>query len=190
VAADVRDPAQMQGLVERAVDEYGQLDIWVNNAGGTPRSDPVAASSRFHQAIIDLNLTAPLNAAMAAFRVMRDQRQGGTIIFISSVSAGIGGPEVPAYSAAKAGINNLVVALAGTFAPTVRVNAVEVGLVATPDSGDFYPSGSASFPIPMGRMGTPADVGNACLLLADPGLGAFITGAVLACHGGSPLPAP
>jgi NAD(P)-dependent dehydrogenase (short-subunit alcohol dehydrogenase family) len=73
------------------------------------------------------------------------------------------------------------------LAPAVRVNCVTVGLVATEQQDLFY-SDDVAARIPMGRLATPADVGNACLLLSDRTLAAFITGADLAVHGGRPIP--
>jgi NAD(P)-dependent dehydrogenase (short-subunit alcohol dehydrogenase family) len=190
LACDVRDPEQVDAVIERAASEFGRLDVLVNNAGGTPATDVTTASPRFHRSIIDLNLLAPLTFSIAANRVMQTQPQGGSIIFISSVAASYPEVEAISYAAAKAGVDTLSVGLAKALAPKVRVNTVTVGLVATPDSAEFYSEDAETAvagQIPLGRMGTPADVGGACLLLCDD-RAAYITGANLACHGGRQSP--
>ena len=190
VQADVRDPEQIRVVVEQTVKAHGRLDVLVNNAGGTAPSDTKTVSPRFHSSIIDLNLVAPLNFSVAAFRVMADQDDGGSILFISSVAADVPDPVSPAYAAAKAGIANLCSALAMDFAPKVRVNAVTAGLILTENSEAFYGPGGAHVVnhIPLGRLGTPEDVGDACLLLSEPRYAGWITGANLACHGGLMVP--
>jgi NAD(P)-dependent dehydrogenase (short-subunit alcohol dehydrogenase family) len=187
VPADVRDPEEFEAALDAVLERHGRLDVLVVNAGGTPPSDPFTVSPRFHAAIVGLNLVAPLQNALAAERRMRAQDGGGSIVFISSAAARLPDPVAPAYAAAKAGLASLTTSLAQAFAPAVRVNCVTVGLVATEQADLFYPADVAAG-IPMGRLVTPEDVGNACLLLSDRTLAAFITGADLACHGGRPIP--
>ena len=191
VPCDVRDPDQVDAVVARAHAEFGRIDVLVNNAGGTPVSDVQTASPRFHRSIVDLNLLSPLTFSVAANRVMQTQPQGGSIVFISSVAACFPETQAVSYAAAKAGIDALSVGLAKALAPKVRVNTVTVGLVATPDSAQFYTDDADSNVaklIPMQRMGTPEDVANACLLLCDSERASYITGANLACHGGRQTP--
>jgi NAD(P)-dependent dehydrogenase (short-subunit alcohol dehydrogenase family) len=190
MVCDVRDPEQIEAVIERAQAEFGGLDVLINNAGGTPATDVTTASPRFHRSIVELNMLAPLTFAVAANRIMQKQPDGGSIVFISSVAAIYPEVEAISYAAAKAGVDTLSVGLAKAFAPGVRVNTVTVGLVATSDSTAFYSDDAdkaLAGLIPMGRLATPADVGSACLLLCSEGAG-FITGANLACHGGRQNP--
>lgn len=190
MACDVRDADQVEAVVERAREIFGRLDVLINNAGGTPASDVTTASPRFHRSIVELNMLSPLTFSMAANRVMQEQERGGSIVFISSVAASLPEVEAVSYAAAKAGLDTMCIGLAKALAPKVRVNTVTVGLVATPDSAQFYTEDAEkklAFRIPMGRMGTPADVAGACLLLCDE-RAAYITGANLACHGGRQTP--
>ena len=190
MTCDVRDPDQVEAVVSRAQDEFGRLDVLINNAGGTPATDVTTTSPRFHRSIVDLNMLAPLTFSIAANRLMQEQPQGGSILFISSVAAKFPETEAVSYAAAKAGLNAISVGLAKALAPKVRVNTVTVGLVATPDSAQFYTDdadANVASLIPMQRMGTPADVAGACLLLCDE-RAAYITGADLACHGGRQTP--
>ncbi len=187
VAADVRDPEQFGAVLDAAEAFTGRLDVLVNNAGGTPAADPARVNARFHRSIIDLNLVAPLQCATMAYERMRAREVvGGSIVMISSVVTRVPNPAAASYSAAKAGLDSLTESLAAAFAPHVRVNAVSPGLIATELLDETYPP-EAIRSIPMGRFGTPRDIGNACLMLTDPVRAAYITGATLACHGGRSL---
>ena len=188
MTCDVRDPDQVEAVVERAHAEFGRIDVLINNAGGTPGTDITTASPRFHRSIVELNMLAPLTFSVAANRIMQEQESGGAILFISSVASSV--PEVStiSYAAAKAGLDNMSTGLAKALAPKVRVNTITVGLVSTPDSAEFYTDDTEiAGLIPMQRMATPLDVADACLLLCDERAG-YITGANLACHGGRQTP--
>ena len=191
-ACDVREPEQVDALVAAVASEHGRLDIVVNNAGGSPRAAADAASPRFTEAIVRLNLLAPLQVAQAANRVMQTQDRGGSIVNVASVSGLRPSPGTAAYGAAKAGLINLTQTLAVEWAPKVRVNAVSPGLVATDDSLDHYggPDGLArvAATVPNGRFATPADVADAVTFLASP-LATYATGANLVLHGGGEWPA-
>ncbi|HXX91804.1 MAG TPA: SDR family oxidoreductase [Acidimicrobiales bacterium] len=191
VAADVRDAEQAAAVVDAAVGRHGQLDVLVNNAGGSPEAAAAEASPRFLAAIVGLNLLAPMYCAQAAYAVMRDQAWGGSIVNIGSISGLRPSPGSAAYGAAKAGLLNLTRTLAMEWAPEVRVNCVVAGLLATEAAYDYY-GGEAGLEavartVPMGRLGTPADIAGVCLFLASP-LAAFVTGAAIEAHGGGERP--
>jgi NAD(P)-dependent dehydrogenase (short-subunit alcohol dehydrogenase family) len=191
-ACDVRDPDAVAALVDAVVADHGRLDVAVNNAGGSPSADAADASPRFSEAIIRLNLLAPLHVAQAANRVMQAQAGGGSIVNITSVSGLRPSPGTAAYGAAKAGLLSLTQTLAVEWAPTVRVNAVSAGLVATDDSLDHYGGAEGiarvAATVPAGRFGTPADVADAVVFLVSP-LADYVTGANLVLHGGGEWPA-
>jgi NAD(P)-dependent dehydrogenase (short-subunit alcohol dehydrogenase family) len=188
---DVREPDQVADLTKELVAEHGRLDIAVNNAGGSPTADAATASPRFHEAIVRLNLLAPLNVSQAANAIMQTQDDGGVILNVASVSGIRPSPGTAAYGAAKAGLLSLTKSLAVEWAPKVRVNAVVAGLIETPDSLDHYggPEGlrRVAATVPLGRMGSPADVAGACLFLASSAAG-YVSGAQLLLHGGGERP--
>jgi NAD(P)-dependent dehydrogenase (short-subunit alcohol dehydrogenase family) len=192
VAADVRDPDAIDAVIAATLERHGHFDVLVNNAGGSPPADTATASPRFSEAIIALNLTAPLVFSQRAFAVMRDQEQGGAIVNIASVSGLRPSPETAAYGAAKAGLLNLTETLAVEFAPKVRVNAVTAGLVVTEQAHLFYGDAegiaAVGATIPLGRMAEPADIADVCVFLASP-LARYVTGANVVVHGGGELPA-
>ena len=191
VAADVRDPDQVDGLVSEVIGRHDRLDVLVNNAGGSPAADTATASPRFSAAIIALNLTAPLLVSQAANVAMQAQDEGGAIVNVSSVSGLRPSPRTAAYGAAKAGLVNLTQTLAMEWAPKVRVNCVSAGLIRTEQANEFYGDeagiAAVAATVPLGRMGTPADVADACLFLASP-MASYVSGANLVVHGGGEPP--
>jgi len=192
VTADVRKPADAERVVASAVEHFGRLDVLVNNAGGSPRAMAADASPRFVEAVVGLNLLAPLWCAQSAHKVMAVQEDGGSIVNVSSVSGLRPSPGASAYGAAKAGLINLTTTLAVEWAPLVRVNCVTAGLLDTGAGDEYYggPGGleRVAATVPLGRMGTPEDVAQACLFLASPGA-SYVSGANLVLHGGGESPA-
>ena len=186
-SCDVRDPDAVAGLVAAIVDRHGRLDVVVNNAGGSPYVLAAEASPKFHQKIVELNLLGMLHVSQAANAVMQNQPNGGSIVSISSVSAG-----TAAYSAAKAGVESLTTTLAVEWAPKVRVNALVVGMVETEQVelfyGDAESQAAVAATVPLGRLAKPADVGWAAAFLASDAA-AYISGAKMAVHGGGEPPA-
>jgi NAD(P)-dependent dehydrogenase (short-subunit alcohol dehydrogenase family) len=190
--ADVRDPEQASRLIMTAAEKFGRIDLVINNAGGSPEMAAAAASPRFHQKVIDLNLTAPLQVAQSANAIMQTQDDGGSIIMIGSVSGTRPSPGTAAYGAAKAGLHHLVTSLAIEWAPRVRLNSVAPGFVQTPAAsghyGDLDAAAAVGQTVPLGRMATPDDVAAACLFLASP-QASYISGSTLVLHGGGEPPA-
>lgn len=189
---DVRVPEQVEALVAAVLERHGRLDVVVNNAGGSPPADSATASPRFSESVVRLNLLAPLGVAQAANRVMQSQDAGGSIVNIASVSGLRPSPGTVDYAAAKAGVLAMTETLAAEWAPKVRVNAVTPGLIRTEQAHLFYGDevgiARVESTIPLGRLGTPEDVGDACLFLASP-LARYVSGANLTVHGGGERPA-
>ena len=188
VVCDVRDPDAVQQLV----DGLERIDVLVNNAGGAPYALAADASPRFHAKILELNLLAPLLLSRGANARMQKQPEGGAIVNVSSVSALRPSPGTAAYGAAKAGLDSLTRSLAVEWAPKVRVNALNVGLVRTEQS-DLHYGGDAGVAaieetIPLARLANPRDIGQAALFLASP-LASYVSGATLEVHGGGERPA-
>ncbi len=192
VTADVRDAAQAATVVQAAAERFGRLDVLVNNAGGSPTVPAAQASPKFVTSVVALNLLAPFFCAQAANAVMQGQPDGGNIVNIASVSGVRPSPGSAAYGAAKAGLLNLTRTLAVEWAPAVRVNSIVAGMVATEAADDHYggPAGieAVRATVPLGRLGTPADVAGIVLFLASP-LAAYVTGAAVEAHGGGEWPA-
>ncbi len=192
IVADVRKPEETQKLIDAVIEATGRLDILVNNAGGSP---PVAAADAPHklsEAIIRLNLIAPMIFSQQAYHAMRNTAGGGSIINIASVSGVRPSPGTAAYGAAKAGLINLSRSLAQEWAADkVRVNAIIAGLIKTEAAEDHY-GGQAGIELiekslPMGRMASPQDIANAVLFLAADS-SSYVSGAALEVYGGGEPP--
>ncbi|RSM61087.1 short chain dehydrogenase [Amycolatopsis sp. WAC 01376] len=192
ISCDVRDPKEVDALVEEVVRRHGRLDVVVNNAGGAPYAEAANASPRFHEKIVALNLLAPLTVARAANAIMQQQESGGVIVNISSVSATRPSPGTASYGAAKAGLDNLTASLAVEWAPKVRVNALDVGMVRTEHShlhyGDEAGIAAVGATVPLGRLAEPDEIGSCAVFLASP-LASYVSGACLTVHGGGEVPA-
>ncbi len=191
IACDVRQPDQVNELIDGIVARHGRLDVAVNNAGGAPYAEAATASPRFSTAIVTLNLLAPLFVAQRANQVMQGQDDGGCIINIASISGLRPSPGAAAYGAAKAGLINLTQTLAMEWAPKVRVNCVSAGMVLTETAHLFYgdDAGVAAVAgtVPLGRLADPLDIGNLCVFLSSP-LAGYVSGANLVAHGGGERP--
>jgi 3-oxoacyl-[acyl-carrier protein] reductase len=185
VRVDVRDPAQVQHMVETTVSELGSLDVLVNNAGITRDATLRKMTLDDWQLVIDVHLKGTFLGTQAAAAVMRQQKCGA-IVNISSISGKVGFVGQTNYSAAKAGIIGLTKAAAKELAPHgVRINAVQPGLIRTAMTEalrqDIWNQKVSE--VPMGRAGEPEEVANAVLFLASD-LASYITGAVLEVTGG------
>ncbi len=190
-ACDVRDWDQVQALMQFAVERFGSLDVLVNNAGGAPFADAATVSPRFSEKIIGLNLLAPLYCCQAANAIMQEQEQGGSIVNIASVSALRPSPGTAAYGAAKAGLMNLSTSLAVEWAPKVRINSIAAGLIRTEQShlhyGDEAGIEAVSATVPLGRMASTHDIGDACIYFGSE-LSSYVTGSAITVHGGGEKP--
>jgi len=192
VAADVREPDQIDAVVKATTERFGRLDVLVNNAGGSPPADSATASPKFSTAIITLNLIAPLVFAQRANAIMQEQPEGGVIVNIGSVSGTRANPGSAAYGAAKAGLINLTKTLGVDYAPKVRVVCVTAGMVVTEQAHIYYGDeegiASVGATIPLGRMADPADIADVCLFVASP-LARYVSGEQIVVHGGGENPA-
>jgi NAD(P)-dependent dehydrogenase (short-subunit alcohol dehydrogenase family) len=184
---DVRETDSVRALVEGVVADHGSLDVVVNNAGGSPWGLAAETDAERHRKIIELNLVSPLVVSQVANAVMQRQRDGGSIVSISSVSGVRPSPGTASYGAAKAGLDHLTRSLAIEWAPKVRINTIDLGMTSTPALEDFYgdPAAVAALAevVPMKRLATPTDAGQLVAFLCSP-LAAHLTGACIELHGG------
>ena len=179
------DPADVSAAAAMAIDAFGSLDIWVNNAGfardATMRKMPVED----FDAVIDVHLRGAWLGTREAAGIMRE-RGGGSIINVSSISGKVGNIGQTNYSAAKAGIVGLTKAAAKEVGHAgVRVNAIQPGLIHTPMT-DAMPENIRSSrlaEVALGRFGEPREVATVVLFLASE-LSSYITGTVIEISGG------
>ena len=192
IECDIRNTESIDSAIKDIASKYKSIDVLINNAGGAPMADSLTASPKFHEAIIDLNLTAPLNLSQKIAKKMIKQKAVSNIINISSVTATRPTPGSAAYGAAKGALVNLTKTLAVEWAPKIKVNSIIVGYIETENSILHYGSKSeikkVAKTIPLKRMGQPQDVANACVFFASD-LAEWVTGSALEVHGGGESPA-
>lgn len=186
LAVDVTDSAAVNEMVRKTIDEFGRIDILMNNAGLSFKQDLLEIDDEDWQASLDLILTAPFYGSRAVLPQMIEQGSG-SIINISSVR-GLTGTGEEGYSAAKAGLINLTLNMAVRYGKHgVRTNAVCPGAVKTGLSGSIEPTPEQQASVakrhPLGRVGEPEDVAYACLYLASDEA-SWVTGAVIPVDGG------
>lgn len=182
---DIRDFSDT--IAERTIDEFGRLDVWVNNVGGSDEKTVrqlIDTPDDIFRSQLELNLTSAFQGCKAAAHRMGEQ---GSIVNISSGAGMRGSPMTGPYAAAKAGMNNLTQTLALELAPRIRVNTVAPGPIATEAfkevlgvSGELDKLAAT---IPMGRMGDPEDIAAAVVYLASDAA-AWVTGQLLLVAGG------
>jgi len=191
---DVRDSEQVNAFAERAVQEWGRLDIAVANAGVLRRS-PVAELT---DVLWDDMISVDLTGVLRTFRSAVSHMQGpGSMVAVSSIAGGVyGWGDHTHYAAAKAGVLGLCRSLAVELAPRqIRVNAVIPGLIETPQSSDpvnsLGPEGlrKAGGDIPWGRVGRPEEVATAIRFLTSEDAG-YVTGQTLTVDGGLTVSMP
>ncbi len=204
ITADVRDGEALRSAVHQVTESFDKLDILVNNAAGNFYAASADLSPNGWRAVIEIDLYGTFFGCQAAFPVMRDQGYG-RIVSTSMTLHYRGWPQMAHATAAKAGVDALTRTLALEWARHgITVNAVAPGPIPTegvrkafaalseqtPDlfgerSGEAF---ARSF-VPVGRLGTPRDIGNMVTYLASPA-GDWITGAILVVDGGESLASP
>ena len=185
VGADVTDAPAVEGLIKSVVDKHGKLDILVSNAGITRDQLMLRMKRSDWDEVVATNLTASFTLCQAALKPMIRARSG-RIIAISSVVGQMGNAGQANYAASKAGLIGFCKSLAREVASRqVTVNVVAPGLIETDMTKAITEDAKTdwSAQIPLGRMGSPADVAAAVSFLASDEA-SYITGQVLAVNGG------
>jgi 7-alpha-hydroxysteroid dehydrogenase len=187
VPCDVNVTAHVENLVARTLEEFGRIDIVVNNAGGTPPTAALDLSVAEFEAAFHFNVSSAFLLTRLAARHMA--KAAGAVVNISSALSHMVEPGFVAYGTAKAALSHMTRLLASEFAPHVRVNALAVGATETDALSPFL---AASEDLrtqmvamtPMARLGTPEDIACAVLYLASPAA-SWVTGKIFEVDGGT-----
>jgi len=191
VPTDVTDKQALEQLVARGVEEFGRLDILVNNAGGAMPRPAMDTSEGFLERAFHFNVTAAFTLTKLAARQMVDTVGQGAVVNISSRSASMTQTSFTAYGAVKAALDRMTRNMAPELAPRVRVNAIDVGGVATRSLDvvltdetlrQMFLDGT-----PTHRAGEPVDIACAVLYLVSDAA-SWVTGKVFEVDGGAEAP--
>jgi 7-alpha-hydroxysteroid dehydrogenase len=198
VPADLSDLDAVAGLAATAVEEFGRLDIVVNNVGGAMPRPFMATKPRhlvdafgFNVAVAHSLTRAAVPHLLAAGGDGADGRATGAVINISSAVGRVAGRGYLAYGTAKAALSHYTRLAAADLAPRIRVNGIAVGAAATSALDivvtDDTLRGQMEGATPLGRIGDPEEIAAAVVFLASPA-GGYITGKILEVDGGIERP--
>jgi 3-oxoacyl-[acyl-carrier protein] reductase len=182
---DVSNPADAERIVDTTVEKLGGIDILVNNAGITRDGLLLRMAVEDWDAVLNVNLKGTFNCSKAAIKYMI-KRKSGRIVNIASVVGEMGNAGQANYAASKAGIIGLTKSIAREYAQRgINVNAIAPGYIQTPMTEGLSEKVKEELKaqIPMAKLGTPLDVGNAIYFLVSDA-SSYITGQVLNVNGG------
>lgn len=188
LACNVADRSLVQAMIEAVVARFGRIDVLVNNAGICPFVEVMKMSPEVWQKTLDVNLTGAFHCTQLAAEKMIAQGTGGRVVFITSLAENVTGPAQVDYGASKAGMRMTMVGFATALGKHgITCNAIAPGMILT-DMTRFHwdkPENAAFLKtrVPVGRIGTPTDIGNAAVFLASPEA-AYISGVTLRVDGG------
>jgi NAD(P)-dependent dehydrogenase (short-subunit alcohol dehydrogenase family) len=189
VRTDVTQKTDVDNMVQRVMDEFGAIDILVNDAGVWLGGEVLDFSEEAWDRTMDINIKGCYLCCQAVGKKMVERKRGN-IISIASTNSFVSGKEEAPYSASKAGMVMLIRGLAKELVSyNIRVNAVAPGWVRTEMSREIWSQPESEYAkqemarIPMGRLAEPSDVANAALFLASD-LSSYITGATIVVDGG------
>jgi len=183
--SDASDFDAAQKLVDDVLEEFGQIDVVVNNAGITRDNLLMRMSLEDYEEVIRVNLNSAFNLTKAVVKPMMKQRNG-SIINMSSIVGRKGNAGQANYAASKAGLIGLSKSVALELGSrNIRCNVIAPGFIETEMTEKLDPKVVEEWraTIPLKRGGTPEDIANACLFLASD-LSNYITGQVLSVDGG------
>jgi len=197
ITCDVRDPDQVETMVDRAEQEFGGVDVMINNHGASFYARAEELSPNGFATIVAINLNGTFLCARAVARRWIEKKQGGRIISMSSEAGIYGAPGMSHYAAAKAGVQQLTLTLAMEWAQYgILVNCIAPGPIDTPEAatrswGTPEMKKQVEASTALNRLGRVEEIAWPCVFLASEAAG-FVTGQTFSVDGGptSPLTIP
>lgn len=188
VTTDVARKADVDALIAAAVEQFGRVDVMVNNAGVCPVADFLDFTEEQYDQTLAVNLKGAFLGTQAAARAMIAGGRGGVIINMSSINSGLANPSVAPYAISKGGMNQVTSTAAVALAPHgIRVCGVGPGTIATDIIKGAFTERAGMEAIlartPMGRLGEPEEIAGVVAFLASPDA-SYITGETIYPDGG------
>lgn len=188
IKCNVTKSEEVNDLIEKTIEKFGKLDIFVNNAGTAVMAGVDSMSDQDWQKVIDVNLTGVFYGVRAAAKYMKNNNIKGSIINMSSILGINGFKGLVSYCAAKGGVNQITRTAAMELAPLgIRINAIAPGFIQTEmTKGMLQDEAYRKFletSTPLGYIGKPEDIANAALYLASDDA-KYVTGSILYVDGG------
>jgi NAD(P)-dependent dehydrogenase (short-subunit alcohol dehydrogenase family) len=186
VAADLTTPEGPEQVVEAAINAFGAVDALVNNAGIQPVTPLGSMTDGQFRTMIEVNLTAGHRLTQTVARHLTGRGAPGSIVHVASIEGSQPAALHAHYATSKAALIMHARAAALEYGPAgIRVNSVSPGLIHRPGLEEAWPEGVARWraAAPLGRLGAPEDVGDACVFLCSP-MARWITGVDLVVDGG------
>ena len=188
IGCDITDRGSVESMIDSVCTRWGGIDVLVNNAGICPFVDIMDMSPEVWQRTIDVNLNGAFHCTQITARRMIDRGNGGRIIFITSLAEHVTGPAQVDYAASKSGLRGCMFGFATALGPHgITCNAVAPGMILTPMTEHHWtlPENAAFIKerVPIGRIGTPRDIGKACVYLAS-AESEYVNGITLRVDGG------
>jgi L-rhamnose 1-dehydrogenase len=188
VVCDVADRASVQAMVEAVVAHFGRIDVLVNNAGICPFVDVMEMSPEVFEKTIAVNLVGAFHCTQLVAEKMIAQGDGGRVVFITSLAENVTGPAQVDYGASKGGMRMTMVGFATALGKHgITCNAVAPGMILTDMTRHHWeqpgPAEHIKVRVPVGRIGTPTDIGHAVAFLASEEA-SYVSGVTLRVDGG------
>ena len=188
IVANLMTIAPVQGIVDKAVEKFGKVDVLVNNAGIIRREDAINFSEKDWDDVMNINVKTVFFFSQATAKQFIKQGTGGKIINIASMLSFQGGIRVPSYTASKSGVMGITRLMANEWAKhNINVNAIAPGYMATNNTATLRADEDRSKAIleriPAGRWGLPEDIKGPAVFLAS-GASNYVNGYTIAVDGG------
>jgi 2-deoxy-D-gluconate 3-dehydrogenase len=188
IKADLSGLEPIEGILGKTVDEFGKVNILVNNAGIIRRADAVEFTEKDWDDVMNLNIKSLFFLSQAAAKQFMKQKTGGKIINVASMLSFQGGIRVPSYTASKSGVMGVTRLMANEWAKfNINANAIAPGWFATnntaPLRADPVRSSEILGRIPAGRWGNPDDLKGVVVFLASDASN-YLNGFTIAVDGG------
>ena len=179
------DTETVDTVIQQIYQDYGRIDCLVNNAGIYPHQNVLDMTEQEWDAMMNSNARGAFFVSQSVAKVMKEQG-GGAIINISSINATNPSDTLVHYGASKAAVEMITRGLAHSLGKYgIRVNCIAPGLIDAPGLDRNVPGWRESYSsrAPLGRIATPADMGNVCIFLGSE-LASFVTGQIISVDGG------